>query len=49
MAASAGVGALVVTHFAGRERGDPKHFEYLRDIAEQYDGPVVIANDMDVY
>ena len=49
MAARAGVGAVVVTHFAGRERGDPKHFEYLRDIAEQYDGPVVIANDMDVY
>lgn len=49
MAARAGVGAVVVTHFAGRERGDPQHFEYLRDIAEQYDGPVIIANDMDVY
>lgn len=49
MAARAGVSAVVVTHFAGRERGDPKHFEYLRSIAEQYDGPVVIANDMDVF
>ena len=49
MAARAGVGAVVVTHFAGRERGDPGHFEYLREIAEQFDGPVVIANDMDVF
>lgn len=49
MAARAGVGAVVVTHFAGRERGDPEHFEYLRTIAEYYDGPVVIANDMDVF
>ena len=49
MAAKAGVGAVVVTHFAGRERGDPKHFGYLRDIADHYDGPVVIANDMDVF
>lgn len=49
MASNAGVGAVVVTHFAGRERGDPEHLEYLRQIAEHYDGPVVIANDLDEY
>jgi ribonuclease BN (tRNA processing enzyme) len=49
MASNAGVGAVVVTHFAGRERGDPKHFEYLRTIAEHFDGPVVIANDLDEF
>lgn len=49
MARRANVGAVVVTHFAGRERGDPAHFEYLRQIAEHFDGPVVIANDLDTF
>lgn len=49
MASRANVGAVVVTHFAGRERGDPVHFEYLRQIAEHFDGPVVIANDLDTF
>lgn len=49
MASAADVGAVVVTHFSGRERGDPEHFEYLRAIAENYDGPVVIANDLDEF
>ncbi len=49
MAARAGVSAVVVTHFAGHERGDTRHFDYLREIAEHYDGPVVIANDLDVF
>lgn len=49
MAARAQVKAVVVTHFAGRERGDPAHFEYLRQIAEHFDGPVVIANDLDAF
>jgi len=49
MASRAGVGAVVVTHFAGRERGDPMHLEYLRQIAEYFDGPVVIANDLDEF
>ncbi|GAA0273439.1 Rv2407 family type 3 sulfatase [Alteraurantiacibacter aestuarii] len=49
MAGRAGVGAVVVTHFSGRERGDPVHFEYLRQIAENFDGPVVIANDLDTF
>jgi hypothetical protein len=43
------VGGVVVTHFIGRERGDPAHFEYLRQIAAHYRGPVVIANDLDVF
>lgn len=49
LAKRANVGALVVSHFVGRERGDPVHLEYLRQIAEHYDGPVVIANDLDIY
>lgn len=49
MASRAGVSAVVVTHFAGLERGDPTHFEYLRQIAEHFEGPVVIANDMDAF
>lgn len=49
MAARAKVKAVVVTHFAGRERDDPAHFGYLRQIAAQYAGPVVIANDLDVF
>ena len=49
LARRAGVGAVIVTHFAGRERGDPVHLEYLRQIAEHFDGPVVIANDLDEF
>ena len=49
LAARAGVKAVVVTHFAGAEPTSPKYFEYLKTIADHYDGPVVIANDMDVY
>ncbi|MXP45755.1 MBL fold metallo-hydrolase [Allopontixanthobacter sediminis] len=49
LAARAKVGAVVVTHFAGREVGDPAHLEYLREIATNYDGPVVIADDLDVF
>lgn len=49
LARDAQVGSLVVTHFSGLERPDPGHFAYLREIAEIYDGPVVIANDMDAF
>ncbi|MCU0948551.1 MAG: MBL fold metallo-hydrolase [Porphyrobacter sp.] len=49
LAARAKVGGVVVTHFIGRERSDPAHFEYLRQIAAHYAGPVVIANDLDVF
>ncbi|WP_114950952.1 MBL fold metallo-hydrolase [Sphingosinicella terrae] len=47
LAAQAGVGAVVVTHFVGAETGSPAHLAYLREIAEHYDGPVVIANDLE--
>lgn len=43
------VGGVVITHFIGREHNDPAHFDYLREIADHYDGPVVIANDLDVF
>ncbi|MEP5938242.1 MAG: MBL fold metallo-hydrolase [Erythrobacter sp.] len=49
MATRAGVKAVVVTHFAGAERNNPKFFEYLNTVAEYYDGPVVIASDMDAF
>jgi ribonuclease BN (tRNA processing enzyme) len=49
LASRAGVGEVVVTHFAGRERDDPTHFEYLRQIAQFFDGPIVIANDLDEF
>ena len=49
LAARAGVGAVVVTHFVGEETGSPAHFNYLREIAEHYDGPVVIADDLEAF
>ncbi|HQS68079.1 MULTISPECIES: MBL fold metallo-hydrolase [unclassified Novosphingobium] len=49
MATRAKVRGVVVTHFIGRERGDPAHFEYLRQIVAHYTGPVVIANDLDAF
>ncbi len=49
MASRAHVGAVVVTHFSGREVNDPAHLEYLRQIAEHFSGPAVIANDMDEF
>ena len=49
MASRAGVGGVVVTHFIGRERDAPMHFEYLRQINQNYKGPVVIANDLDAF
>lgn len=49
LAAKAGVDAVVITHFAGREPGDPGHFAYLRQIAATFDGAAVIANDMDEF
>ncbi|KLE35926.1 MBL fold metallo-hydrolase [Aurantiacibacter luteus] len=47
MASRAGVGALVVTHFVGLEPGEDGHLAYLRTIAESYDGPAVIAGDLE--
>lgn len=49
LAARARVGGVVVTHFIGRDRNDPGHFEYLRQIAAHFTGPVVIANDLDAF
>lgn len=49
MATRAGVRGVVVTHFIGRERNEPGHFEYLRQISAHYSGPVVIANDLDAF
>jgi ribonuclease BN (tRNA processing enzyme) len=49
LAARAKVGAVVVTHFAGREVGHPLHFQYLRQIAEHYRGAVTIADDLDAF
>ena len=49
LAARAGVKSVVVTHFVGAETGSPAHFDYLREIARHYAGPVVIADDLDGY
>ncbi|WP_226635029.1 MBL fold metallo-hydrolase [Novosphingobium profundi] len=49
MAAAADAGAVVITHFMGRERDDPGRLNYLAEIAEYYAGPAVIAEDMDAY
>lgn len=49
LAASAGVGAVVVTHFVGQEPTSPAHLDYLRQIAEFYRGPAVIASDLDEF
>lgn len=49
LANRAGVGAVVVTHFSGLEGAESGHLEYLRDIAAAYDGPFIIADDMDVF
>lgn len=46
LAARAGVKGVVVTHFVGEEVNTPRHFAYLREIAEHFDGPVVIADDL---
>ncbi|MXO61338.1 MBL fold metallo-hydrolase [Altererythrobacter salegens] len=47
MAQAAKVNAVVVTHFVGRERNDPGHFDYLARIRAAYGGPVTIATDLD--
>lgn len=49
MAARAGVPAVVVTHFAGREAAEPEHLDYYRQAREAYDGVFLIADDMDVF
>ncbi|WP_240704653.1 MBL fold metallo-hydrolase [Croceicoccus sediminis] len=49
LAHAAGVGSVVVTHFSGWEADDPRHFAYLQGIGAVYDGPFVIASDMDAF
>ena len=49
MAARSGVGSLVVTHFAGAEPTTAEHYEYIRTIAQYYDGPFTIANDLEAF
>jgi ribonuclease BN (tRNA processing enzyme) len=47
LAASAEVESVVATHFVEREPIDPQPLGNLAEIARHYDGPVVIADDMD--
>ena len=47
LATRAQVGSVVVTHFSGWEKNHPGHMRYLQDIAASYDGPFLIADDMD--
>lgn len=49
LATRAGAKAVVVTHFAGIEPDNPLHFKYLQEIARFYNGPVVIAEDMEAF
>ena len=49
LAQQAGVGGVVVTHFVGREPGEPGHSEYLRQIGEHFAGPVTIAADLGAF
>jgi ribonuclease BN (tRNA processing enzyme) len=49
LAAKAGVGAVIVTHFSGRDVDDPRHLGYLREIAKKYNGPAAIAEDLDAF
>jgi ribonuclease BN (tRNA processing enzyme) len=48
IATRAGVGAVVVTHFAGGASNDAV-LRYVREINRHYAGPVVIAADMDAF
>ncbi len=49
LAARAGVPAVVVTHFAGREADEPGHLRYYQQAHEAYDGVFLIADDMDAF
>ena len=49
LANRAKVDSVVVTHFSGWEKNQPGHMRYLQDIAAAYDGPFLIADDMDAF
>lgn len=44
MARRAGVRAVIVSHLAGTR--EDAALPYMAEIARRYDGPVIIANDM---
>lgn len=46
MASAAGVGAVVLTHFAGGSASDSR-LRYATEIAKSFKGPVLVAEDMD--
>jgi ribonuclease BN (tRNA processing enzyme) len=48
MAANAGVKAVVLSHFVGKEGADSRA-EYLADVSAEFDGEVTIAEDLDRY
>ena len=47
MAAAAGVGAVVLTHFVPSPEDAADREAYVRDIRSVYAGPVTMANDLD--
>jgi ribonuclease BN (tRNA processing enzyme) len=49
MASRAGARSVIVTHFTGWEANEPGHLQYLQEIAAAYDGPFLIADDMDAF
>ncbi len=49
LAHSAGVRAVVVTHLSAPEADGNHKLEYLRQIAQSYSGPVIIARDLDEF
>jgi ribonuclease BN (tRNA processing enzyme) len=49
LAAKAGVGSVVATHFAGGASGKGYLAQILRRVKRQYSGPAVLANDLDCF
>lgn len=49
LAKKAGVKAVVVTHLAGDNPTSADVMRYVREIGQQYAGPVVVANDLDKF
>lgn len=49
LAASAGVGALVVTHFAGGTAGPDRRKSVIAEVRKEFSGSVQLANDLDCF
>lgn len=49
LAASAGVGAVVVTHFAGGTAGADRRDSVLAEVRQVFGGPVQLADDLDCF